>query len=126
MPLLKELTLAKPRPSRAKSKVPAVEVSTSEISNLKSQISDHNSVTITITIPIAEPTGYVASETMRGMSHVDTRMTSPEQLEGLRRAHMGLMTSHAQFANGRHVDSIAEVVRWLFEQIGIQAAKSAI
>ena len=122
--------MAKPRPSRAKSKVPAVverSISRSPISDPQTTDGGHpTSVTITITIPIAEPTGYVASETMRGMSHVDTRMTSPEQLEGLRRAHMGLMTSHAQFANGRHVDSIAEVVRWLFEQIGIQAAKSAI
>lgn len=78
-------------------------------------------VTITITLPVSDPRGYIAQETLQSIRpHIDCRMRSEDERVGLRHVHQGLVDSHAQFADGKHVDSMADAVRWVCEQAGIQ------
>ena len=77
---------------------------------------------ITIRIPTCNPdaSGYISKErSIR--DHVDVRLRGA-QLEGLRRTHAALHESHAQLSSGKHVDSIADVIRWIFENIGEELA----
>lgn len=72
---------------------------------------------VTIRIPVCEPSGYIADE-ISFASHIDARLRDAQQLRGLRHVHMGCRESHARFADGRHVDSVTDVVRYLFALIG--------
>lgn len=50
-------------------------------------------------------------------NRIDTRLDDV-QSRGLRALFDGLHQRHEKLANGRHVDSPADAVRWLLEQVG--------
>ena len=80
---------------------------------------------VTIQIPIGEPSGYVAKEKLAGTfeKHVAARVNNPEQLLGLRMAHAGCQAGHVQLLSGKHIDSRANLIKYILEQIGVAAQK---
>ena len=54
--------------------------------------------------------------------HLDLRLTV-QQAASLRRVYVGLNDGHAQLADGRHIDSAADAVRWLLERVGEKAER---
>ena len=72
---------------------------------------------ITIRIPVAPPSGYIAAQTSFDAPAVQTRLRDPGQIRGLQHLHAGCRDAHVQLPNGEHVDSRAEVFRWLFGEI---------
>jgi len=81
---------------------------------------------VTIEIPIAEPTGYLQTETLTGAmtTHLDTHVTDPRQLIGLRYAHMGATESHCRLGvNNKHVDTRADLLKLILEKIGTEVEK---
>ena len=50
------------------------------------------------------------------VQHADVRLTTPAQQRALYRLRETLNRSHAQTADGSHVDTNAAAIRWLLEQ----------
>jgi len=72
---------------------------------------------ITIRVPVAPPSGYIAAQTSFDAPAVQTRLRDPGQIRGLQHLHAGCRDAHVQLPNGEHVDTRAEVFRWLFGEI---------
>jgi len=78
---------------------------------------DHSPLpTMVIEVPLS-----AEIPSLTGGLHVTTRVEvshlTAEQRTALWRLHKGLNDSHAQLANGRHVDHTADAVRWVLEQL---------
>lgn len=50
--------------------------------------------------------------------HVEVGHMTPDQATALKRLAIGLDQQGARLANGKHIDSNADAVRWLLEQLG--------
>lgn len=51
-------------------------------------------------------------------NHVEARLTSDRQKRNMRRMLQGLRTDGAKLENGRFVETPADAVRWVLEQLG--------
>lgn len=49
--------------------------------------------------------------------HIDARLTTPTQQRAMSSLATALKATHAQTANGDHVDTAAQAIRWLLEQV---------
>ena len=58
-----------------------------------------------------------ASYQSKEFTHVDVQFSTREQRQGLRILFLGLHATSTRLANGKHVDSQADAVRYLMEQI---------
>jgi len=69
-------------------------------------------VNATVSVPLATVSGYIAT-------HVEVRFRHGEghMAETLKRLHEGLYQSSAKMANGTHIKSPADAIRWLLEQV---------
>jgi hypothetical protein len=72
---------------------------------------------VTIQIPVAKPCGYIASQTSFDAPAVQTRLRDAAQIRGLQHMHAGCRDAHVQLANGHHVDTRADLFRWLFAEV---------
>lgn len=70
-----------------------------------------------IELPLCDPPedSYIARERL---GHIDVQLKTPQQRRGLRRLHEGLIVAGARFQSGRPVSSKADVLRYVFEQLG--------
>lgn len=72
---------------------------------------------VTILIPVAKPCGYIASQTSFDAPAVQTRLRDAAQIRGLQHMHAGCRDAHVQLTNGHHVDTRADLFRWLFAEV---------
>lgn len=72
---------------------------------------------VTIRIPVSKPCGYIASQTSFDAPAVQTRLRDAAQIRGLQHMHAGCRDAHLQLANGHHVDTRADLFRWLFAEV---------
>lgn len=68
----------------------------------------NGSVNVTVAVAVSPPG-------VHRTRHVEARL-SPRQAEAMRRMYDGLRLGHHQLDDGRHVDSAADVVRWILER----------
>lgn len=66
---------------------------------------------VSIHVPLGPTTGHEYSA-----RHIDVRL-SRRHAEIIRRIRNGLAARHVQLANGRHVESNGDVLRWLLESV---------
>lgn len=69
-----------------------------------------------IIVQIAVPV-VPLNETVYRVRHVNVNLSTEDQQIGLRRVFDALHGLHAKLANGRHVDTPADAVRWLLERV---------
>lgn len=77
-------------------------------------------LSVTLHVPLGpdvEPEGYVSPCIRDRGGHVDIQLDRPQALT-LARLFAGLDASDARLKNERRIQSQADVVRWLLEQIG--------
>ena len=69
---------------------------------------------VTIRVPVDR-------EARGEIQHVDVRLSSPAQRQAMHGLLAGLRSTHAQTADGRHVDTAAQAIRYGLEQIAAAA-----
>lgn len=89
------------------------------------EVSDDGVEWLTIRIPVAKPSGYIAAQTSFDAPAVQTRLRDPGQIRGLQHLHAGCRDAHVQLPDGSHVDTRSEVFRWLFGEIDKVLADAA-
>ncbi|MBW3540759.1 MAG: hypothetical protein KY476_10850 [Planctomycetes bacterium] len=113
--------MAKTRRSKASERAEPLNLQPELEAGFDPQLDEHERIETaadlrSIELPLADPpaTSYLAQET----GHLDARLNTPAQRAGLRRLHAGLVAAGAQLAGGKPVVSKADVLRYLFEQLG--------
>ena len=73
---------------------------------------------VTVSVPMS-------SGKLSRVMHLDARLLTHDQQETFGRVLHALNLTHAQTADGRHVDSAAQAMRWLIEQIASEHRAAA-
>lgn len=80
---------------------------------------------ITITIPVAEPEGYLQQPRPLTPRHIDCHIRDRAEVHAVNSFLQGCIHSHQQMPSGEHVDRLGHAIRWLARQIHEQLPRAA-